>query len=140
MIFTARLAESPTPRPNVAFLRRFATRSLKMKCNHKFIHLTPTKSVGFIAATSMNSTEKSSCPLALRFNHDQTPHNKQETGIQIQSSPTTAHSVRWTFEPVWIEMRVMIKLTFTFTEKNPPGESRRRCFDFRHPKIILQTN
>jgi hypothetical protein len=38
MISTVRYAEFLTNRPNVAFLRRFATPSLEINCNHKFIY------------------------------------------------------------------------------------------------------
>jgi hypothetical protein len=55
MISTARHAEFLTRPPRTAFLRRFATRSLKTICNYKFMHLTLTKSVGFMAATNINS-------------------------------------------------------------------------------------
>ena len=49
MIFIAGFAEFLTFHRNVAFLRKLVTRSLKTKCNHRFMQLTPIKSVRDVA-------------------------------------------------------------------------------------------
>ena len=48
-VSAAKHAEFLELRPTVASLRRFATRSLKINCNHKFMHMNPIKSVPFVA-------------------------------------------------------------------------------------------
>src|SRR5580693_6428535 len=59
MVSTARYAEFLTLRPNVAFLKRFATHSLKIKCNLKFIQMTPVKCVRDVAFLRPQSNRRS---------------------------------------------------------------------------------
>jgi hypothetical protein len=59
MASAAMYAEFLTLRLNVTFLKKSTTRSLKIKYNHKFMHLTPTKSVRDVAFLRPQSKRRS---------------------------------------------------------------------------------
>jgi len=101
--------------PSTAFWRRFAAHSLKTRCNHKFMHLTPTKSVRDVAFL------RQACPLSLLRSKDR---KRRPVWAEVVFSFTILPTIHSLLHRSRIKYRIC-RATDSTKSKRPPFCSRR---------------